>query len=743
MEETEVKFVLGDVLPTYYEVAISIFSAASKPDSAKMKKMINAYAMSLLDMWERSFTAKHVLRRQAVVERIQKLVSLYYTKVYNVANRSSKKFVGEDSTSTRSIRSLNNEWKKTDIQFTVNRRKISFPINSLFDIIKDKELLTGREKCFYFDQKNERKWGLSEEIDEEWVDEQLILQAEAENEHLEIGEEDENDIHSDEEDSQLNLDRSVNRSGLRRVLTEDASTQTTFGYIDKPSIRGIRDCTPEIKQACVKVSVKCNISTAMATVAVQAVCEELYHHQYYLSKDEAIEKDPNLQQYKQQPSEQQSKKRRLAEPKTATKPLSNKTDYIPYKDVLPSPRTLNDHKQLCAIKAESDAADALFNMDSATVRCTLHYDTTSRCQIDGEWPSIIFSFSDKQRYVLRPLFFAYETRTQIVNLLLETLERLAVLVNKESKKTDAKTLWEKINIIMTDSVEKNLHIENGIAAALGSSHIPLHLLCKAHTVEALDRSNINVLAQIEEAVKFRESLESINPGLKSFLRGEKSVALCAIKSILNFVSHDKSSSSTNQAELFDYVLQREKKIKHLSLYQERRFTKLGYSCSSILDAMPYIQMVLNETNLSNLHTEIVQLFLDSELLITELTCLSYFTHKVSLPLLHAVEVCNQDELCQIFPKLHQDLLNGCMDTLSEYTVHYKHLNIATPSTELDKEILRKMCIDAAETIDRQCGREYGFGKFQAETPRATQVLHILLSFRPHISQQLVSNHHFC
>ena len=42
----------------------------------------------------------------------------------------------------------------------------------------------------------------------------------------------------------------------------------------------------------------------------------------------------------------------------------------------------------------------------------------------------------------------------------------------------------------------------------------------------------------------------------------------------------------------DYVFQRENKVKHSSLYQERCFTKLGYSCASILDAMPYIQMVL-------------------------------------------------------------------------------------------------------------------------------------------------------
>ena len=140
-------------------------------------------------------------------------------------------------------------------------------------------------------------------------------------------------------------------------------------------------------------------------------------------------------------------------------------------------------------------------------------------------------------------------------------------------------------------------------------------------------------------------------------------------------------------------------------------------------------MVLNETNLCNQHTEIVKMFLDSELLSTELFCLSYFTHKVSLPLLYAVEICNQDDLCNIFPKLYEDLRNGSLDTLSDYIVEYRHLPVSDPSTELESEILKKMCQDAAETIDRQCGREYGFGTFKNETPRATEIYKLPSEFR--------------
>ena len=56
----------------------------------------------------------------------------------------------------------------------------------------------------------------------------------------------------------------------------------------------------------------------MATVAVQAVCEELYHHQYYLTKEEVIEKNTKLAQYKEQ-NPSAPKKQHLDELKAVSK----------------------------------------------------------------------------------------------------------------------------------------------------------------------------------------------------------------------------------------------------------------------------------------------------------------------------------------------------------------------------------------------------------------------------------------
>ena len=158
---------------------------------------------------------------------------------------------------------------------------------------------------------------------------------------------------------------------------------------------------------------------------------------------------------------------------------------------------------------------------------------------------------------------------------METYNRLAATIKPEYPLATAISLWENTTALMTDSVEKNLHIGEGTAEKLQSQHVPLHLLCKSHPVEGFNRSNLAVLAEIEKKVDFRTSLETINPAVRSFLRG-KSIVECAISSILNLLSHDKSASSTNQADLFGHILEREKVVKHMAMYyhdkQKKRAT---------------------------------------------------------------------------------------------------------------------------------------------------------------------------
>ena len=169
--------------------------------------------------------------------------------------------------------------------------------------------------------------------------------------------------------------------------------------------------------------------------------------------------------------------------------------------VICSARTISDYKQIQVSEMEAMAATALYRKTSS--KSFIHFDTISRSSIDGEWPSIILRFSDGEEFRLRHLFFAYEDREQITELFVETLKRLSAAISiAENQDIPPSDLWGKIDALMTDIVTKNLNIEDSIPLALESQHHP-HLLCRSHTVEALDRSNLEVPASIGENVAKR------------------------------------------------------------------------------------------------------------------------------------------------------------------------------------------------------------------------------------------------
>ena len=293
-----------------------------------------------------------------------------------------------------------------------------------------------------------------------------------------------------------------------------------------------------------------------------------------------------------------------------------------------------------ASQVERDAGLTLLHRPANT-KSILHYDTTSRCQIDGEWPSIILSFSDGTDFELRPLFFAYEDREQIVLLLVETIKRLSVAATGSDE--SAKKLWENLFALMTDSVSKNLKIEDGISEYFGSTYKPIHLLCKSHTVEKLDICNLEVLASFETRVKQRTVLESINPRLKSFFRGKKTIVEAGIESLLKLVTHRHSGNNTSQADTFDHICESEVVVKRLFLYQQRRFTNLGKSAASLLEAYPILKMLVEKVAVNNQPVEAYKIYLASEIFKTELEVLAFFTHHVTFTFLHCFEKSTQDE----------------------------------------------------------------------------------------------------
>ena len=90
--------------------------------------------------------------------------------------------------------------------------------------------------------------------------------------------------------------------------------------------------------------------------------------------------------------------------------------------------------------------------------------------------------------------------------------------------------------------------------------------------------------------------------------------------------------------------------------------------------------------------------------------------------MHFVEVGSQEDLVNTLPKLYNDLLNKNTDTLKDFVVPMKRIIISMPTGELVKHIVDLMCIEAADGILLQCGREYGFGPNSgSEKLRATDI----------------------
>ena len=271
---------------------------------------------------------------------------------------------------------------------------------------------------------------------------------------------------------------------------------------------------------------------------------------------------------------------------------------------------------------------------------------------------------------------------------------------------------------MTNSVSKNLHVEESVAATLNSTHIPFHLLCVSHTCEVFDRGNMAILKNAEEKLGLREKLIARMPALKSFLSAGKSVTVTALEALNKLVSNDGHVSS--QWELFEKLLLDKKKTKKQSQYRERRFAKLGYVASTILHHIDDYEDLLKDTKSNNQLVQACRVYLECDFVIIGLKVLSWFTYKVTLPFLNMVELSSQKELLSILPTLYDDLSAASLETLSDYKVNYS-FEPPEPLSAVEKHILDLCSRKAAQDLATQRGREYGFGPEADSSSRATAI----------------------
>ena len=245
-------FVLGDKLPKYYDAAIAIFTIAQKPKSDKMKLCFQANTLTgLTDIWTKSFGVEHILIRGCLTKRVKKLVTNYYNNVYIERHRKQPKKKGSTFVK-KSIRQLNRSRREKSLPLSKKRKVM---IDSLLDIGKDMDKVTGNEKIFYEDQNGPRKSRISEEIDLEYaeakeLEETEMLEYQAKEEQFILGDTEETLWQNNSFDEMNQLNVSLNRSGHVRntVIAVDAGLQSDSAVV-RPGIRKVHNCTNKMKAA--------------------------------------------------------------------------------------------------------------------------------------------------------------------------------------------------------------------------------------------------------------------------------------------------------------------------------------------------------------------------------------------------------------------------------------------------------------------------------------------------------------
>ena len=107
MSSNLLHFILGDRLPTIYDVAIQIYQICPTLTSAKSKKVVSAYVDALLELWQKSFGVGHTVSKPVAVKRVENTLKDCVKEVTGRESYGDK----ERGIPPKSVRILNQEWR--------------------------------------------------------------------------------------------------------------------------------------------------------------------------------------------------------------------------------------------------------------------------------------------------------------------------------------------------------------------------------------------------------------------------------------------------------------------------------------------------------------------------------------------------------------------------------------------------------------------------------------------------------
>lgn len=191
---------------------------------------------------------------------------------------------------------------------------------------------------------------------------------------------------------------------------------------------------------------------------------------------------------------------------------------------------------------------------------------------------------------LPTMSIASESRHNLAALKVAVLEIL-----EAASGVSAKTLFEKIDFVITDQTAHNVKVDEMVAERLESEHIPDHLYCNVHPTLMFNRVITKQWAEVENTLG-RDKIYS--NFLVNATTTATSVTEQALDCMTRLINHDFDHKPWNKSREFDlHIAPRPNKSVSL---KDEHFNRLTLTCAVCLyhvdDVMSFLQKYEHVTN---------------------------------------------------------------------------------------------------------------------------------------------------
>lgn len=271
-------------------------------------------------------------------------------------------------------------------------------------------------------------------------------------------------------------------------------------------------------------------------------------------------------------------------------------------DTVPESSNLRQAGKCLEVLALDEIVKEIMNSDEKVV--VTYSDDGSKKQGAGAFSVQGITVNGKYRS-LPTMSIASESRENLAAL------KVAVLnILEAASGVPAKTLFEKIDFVVTDQTAHNLKVDELVAASFESERVPDHLFCNVHPTLMFNRVITKQWAEIENTVG-RDKIYS--NFLVNATTTATSVTEQALDCMTRLINHNFDHKPWNKSNEFDLHIS-PKPNKSVCLKDER-FNRLTLTCAISLYHLEDVASFLTKyEHVSNQLACIVRCFLDLDFL---------------------------------------------------------------------------------------------------------------------------------